>query len=251
MAQIITQVRSQVWQPYTSMDYAQYGGTPYLSNQNFGWSHHTDTSWNTSYTTPHTPQVQRSNLDEKVGELERLHAELVLENAEFRRPRAEMDYSQVRLPRFLDQNETSQPPHGKMTKLEATMAELERVCVECTTSQARFMNGTRATLQIQSSKLERLEVQVGQMTNILLEEQQRSLPTLEEPIREEEYDTKELKYLVVKEDEPTSLESNENIIDDVVNTTPEMAPWGELHEELKNEKMTPIPKTDEPYAVVS
>ena len=53
------------------------------------------TSWNTSYTTPHAPQIQRSSLDEKMAELERLHAELVLENAEFRRSRAEMDYSQV------------------------------------------------------------------------------------------------------------------------------------------------------------
>ena len=31
---VITQGRSQVWQPYASKDYAQYGGTLYLINHN-------------------------------------------------------------------------------------------------------------------------------------------------------------------------------------------------------------------------
>ena len=119
-----------MWKPYGSMDYAQYGGTPYLSNHNFGWSYHPNTSWNTSYTTLHTPQVQRSSLEEKMAQLERVHAELVMESAEFSRSRAEMDYSQVGLPRFLDQNEKSQPPHEGMTKLKETMVELERVYAE-------------------------------------------------------------------------------------------------------------------------
>ena len=123
-----------MWQPYASMDYAQYGGNPYLTNQNMGWSHHPNTSWNTSYTTLHTPQVQRSSLEEKMAQLERVHVELVLENAEFRRSRAEMDYSQVGLPRFLDQKEKSQPPQERMTKLEVTMAKLERFRAECATS---------------------------------------------------------------------------------------------------------------------
>ena len=121
---------TQVWQPYASMNYAQYVSTPYLSNHNLGCSHHPNTSWNTSYTTLRTRQVQRSSLEEKIAQLERVHAELVIENVEFRRSRAEMDYSQVGLPRFLDQNEISQPLNGRMTKLEATMAELERVNVQ-------------------------------------------------------------------------------------------------------------------------
>ena len=83
------------------------------------------------------------------------------------------------------------------------------------------------------------------MAKILLEEQQRSLSTLEEPIREKEYDAKELKDLVVKEDKPTSLESHEKIKDEIVKTIPEMAPWGEMHEEFRNEKMIPIPKAKE------
>ena len=67
-------------------------------------------------------------------------------------------------------------------------------------------------------------MKAGQKTKILLEGQQRSFPTLEKPIREEEYDAKELKDLVVKEDEPTSLESHEKIKDGIVKSTPEMAP---------------------------
>ena len=55
---------------------------------------------------------------------------LVMERAEFSRSRAAMDYSQVGLPRFLDQNEKSQPLNERITKLEATMAKLERVCAE-------------------------------------------------------------------------------------------------------------------------
>ena len=49
----------------------------------------------------------------------------------------------------------------------------------------------------------------------------------------------------MKEDEPTSSESHEKIKDEVVKTIPKMAPWGEMLEELENEKMTPIPKAEE------
>ena len=125
-----------MWQPYASIDYAQYGGTPYWSNQNFGWSQHSNTSWNTSYTTPPTPQVQRSSLDQKIEKLEKVHVELVMKNVKRSRSKAIMDYSQVGLSRFLDPNEISQPPHERMKKLKATMAELERVHAECATSQA-------------------------------------------------------------------------------------------------------------------
>ena len=55
-----------------------------------------------------------------------------------------------------------------------------------------------------------------------------------------------MEILVAKEEEePTSSESHEKIKYEVVKTIPEMAPWGEMHEELKNEKMTPIPKAEE------
>ena len=46
----------------------------------------------------------------------------------------------------------------------------------------------------------------------------------------------------MKEDEPTSSESHEKIKDEIVNTVLEMDPWGDMHEELKNEKMTLFPR---------
>ena len=60
-----------------------------------------------------------------------------------------------------------------------------------------------------------------------------------------ENDAQTLEALDVKEDKLTSLELYEKIKDEVVKTISEMAPWGEMHEELKNEKMTPIPKAEE------
>ena len=60
-----------------------------------------------------------------------------------------------------------------------------------------------------------------------------------------ENDAQILETLVVKEDEPTSPESQEKINDEVVKTILETTPWGEMHEELKNEKTTTIPKIEE------
>ena len=48
-----------------------------------------------------------------------------------------------------------------------------------------------------------------------------------------------------EEEESTSLESHEKIKDEVVKTILEMTLWGEMHEELKNENMTPISEVDE------
>ena len=88
-----------------------------------------------------------------MAQLERNQAEMDMEKAEFSISRVEIDYSQVGLPSFLDQNEISRPPNGRMTKLEATMAELERVCAECATSQVQFREVTRADVQIQPTSL--------------------------------------------------------------------------------------------------
>ena len=52
-------------------------------------------------------------------------------------------------------------------------------------------------------------MQIGQMAKIILEDQQRSFPTIEELIREE-MDAKEFNELVAKE-ELTSLEPKEKI----------------------------------------
>ena len=234
-----------------------------------------------------------------MAELEKVHAELVKENAKRSRSRVVIDYSQVGLPRFLDPNEISQPPQEIMTKLEATMAELERVHAECATSQVPLMEVTMANVQIQPTPFMSLKEEMAPMatsyTQLTFEKeqpkqeksmsiqelvakytnenenmvemhfkrQQESLPSTLEVNKEEENlsyneeissraneeleklqrvenDAQTLKDLVVKEYEPTSLESHEKIKDDIVKTTSEMAPWGEILEELKNEKITPI-----------
>ena len=55
-------------------------------------------------------------------------------------------------------------------------------------------------------------------------------------LKREEYDAKELKDLVTKEEEEsTSLEPNENK-EEVVETIPEMTLWGEMHGELKKRR---------------
>ena len=158
---VTTQVRSQVWQPYASIDYAQYGGTPYLSNHNFGWSHHPNTSWNTSYNTLQSPQVQRSSLEEAMDELRRTQAAFTMAQPEFSRSMDEMDYSQVGLPQFFNPNEISKPPHERMTKLEAALIEMKRVHAECVTSPVQFMELTRANVQIQHAPFSSLKEEMA------------------------------------------------------------------------------------------
>ena len=60
-----------------------------------------------------------------MDELRRTQAESTMAQPEFSRSMAEMDHSQVGLPRLLDTNEISQPPHERMIKLEAAIAELK------------------------------------------------------------------------------------------------------------------------------
>ena len=72
---VTNQVRSQVWQPYASIDDVQYGGTPYLNSHNFGWDHHSNTSWDTSDNNLQSSKVQRSSLVEAMDELRRTQAE--------------------------------------------------------------------------------------------------------------------------------------------------------------------------------
>ena len=105
------------------------------------------------------------------------------------------------------------------------MAELAKYPVEFANSQAQFIHETRAHLEIKSTQLKILEEQVGQMVKILSKEQQESLSTLEEPSRVEVY-AKELVELVAKEEESTSLESNE--IRKEVEILPEFI-FGEKH----------------------
>ena len=141
-----------------SMDHIQYGGTPSLNNQYFGWDHHPNTSWNTSHNTLQTPQVQRSSLEETMAEMAKLkdemedsriqiansgleqnmakmkrsQVELAMAQDKFSRSMVDMDYSQVGLPRPHVQDEIRSPLQDTMTNLEANMDELR-------ISQAQFM----------------------------------------------------------------------------------------------------------------
>ena len=105
------------------------------------------------------------------------------------------------------------------------------------------------------------------MTKMSFEGQHESLTSILEVIREEEEedlsynkditsrnneeleklmtgddDAQDLKVLVVMEDEPTSPESHDTTKDEVLKTILEMVPWGDMHEVLKIEEVTPMSK---------
>ena len=107
------------------------------------------------------------------------------------------------------------------------------------------------------------------MAKMSFEGQHESLPSIIEVIREEkeegfhykedvtsrskdelenitkvEDDAQNLRILAVKEDEPTSLESQEKIKDEVVKTIPEMATWGENLKGLKIKEVTRMSKVE-------
>ena len=74
----------------------------------------------------------------------------------------------------------------------------------------------------------------------------RGTEELEKLQKVEVVDAETSKDLVEKkEKESTSPESYEKVKEEVVETFPEMTLWGEMHEELKNEKTIPNSKVDE------
>ena len=66
-----------------------------------------------------------------------------------------------------------------------------------------------------------------------------------EKLQRVENDAQEWKTLVAKEDEPTSSESHDMTKDEVLKTIPKMTPWGEMHEEFKIVRVTPMSKLEE------
>ena len=192
-----------------------------------------------------------------------------------------------------------------MTKLEVVMAELKRVHTECATSQIKFMESTRANVQIQLTPFKSLKEEMAPMItygtqltfekeqpkeeeNMSIEElvekymkEQEKMATMSfegqhesspstlglnieeenwsyneeitsrgneelEKLKKVENDAETLKNLVAKEEkDPTSSKSYEKVKDEVVKTMPKMTIWGEMHEGLKNEKMTPTSEMDE------
>ena len=105
------------------------------------------------------------------------------------------------------------------------------------------------------------------MAKISFKGQQERLPSLFEEIKEEglhykedvtsrskdeveniakvEDDAQNLRILVVKEEEPTSPESQEKKKDEVIRSILEMAPCSEKLEDLKIEEVTPMSKVEE------
>ena len=107
-----------------------------MNNYNFGWDHYASLSWEASDTTLHSPQVQRSSLEETMIELAKVRAEmensrvqidksslqetmvelrkgqadLAMVQAKNKRSTVELDYLQKDLPKFHAQNVISPPP---------------------------------------------------------------------------------------------------------------------------------------------
>ena len=98
-----------------------------------------------------------------MDELRRAQVESTMAQPEFTRSMAEMDHSQVGLPQFFYPNEISQPPHERMTKLEAALVEMKRVHAECATSQVQFMELTGANVQIQHTPFDSLKEEMAPM----------------------------------------------------------------------------------------
>ena len=179
-----------------------------------------------------------------MAELAYCQDDLAMAQDEFACSMVEMGNSQAHFMDEINQPLQEEPNlEDDIYELANLMVELDKSQAELVKSQVKFVDERMEILQIQSEQLERLEVQMGKMAKIISREQERNLPTFEEPVIKEEY-AKEMKELVAKEKESTSLEPNE-MSEEVVETISEMTLWGEVHKELKNEKMTPISEVDE------
>ena len=256
---VTTQVRSQVWQPYASMDYAQYGGTLYFSNHNFGWNQHPNTSWNTSYTTLQIPQVQRSSLEETMAKLERVYAEQatsqVLHMMEVNTPpqeesiveqgvdglsltRPKLTLSRVEL--IMDEikfNAQIQPISLKC--LEEEMTPMVTSCIESIIESNQPLQEKGMSIQELVAKHMNENENRDEMS---FKRQQESLPSTLEVNKEEENlsyneeiisrDNEELeKFQRVEKDAQTSKDLV--AMEEEESTSLEMTLW--MHKELKNE----------------
>ena len=117
-----------------------------------------------------------------------------------------------------------QPPHMKDMNIEELMA------------QHMNKEQKRSLSNILEVKPEKEKVDNKEAITLM------SGGELEELIREE-VDANKLKELIAKNDESTSQQPNEKR--EVVMTFTEITPWGEMYEEFKIEKITPISKVEE------
>ena len=109
--------KGQVWNPHMSMDHIRYGGTPYWSNLNIGWAHHSSTSWEERQDASHFPHVQRSSLEDTIVELARSRVEMEesraqLAEASLEKTMAKMRRSQADLAMVQAEKESSNGRYG-------------------------------------------------------------------------------------------------------------------------------------------
>ena len=182
---------------------------------------------------------------------------------ELKRVNAECATSQVQFMELTRTNVQIQPTPFKSLKEE--MAQMATSSTQLTFEKEQPKEEESMSIEELMAKYMK---EKENMATISFEGQHESLPsTLGENIEEEnlsyneeiisrdneelekfqtvENDAQNLETLVEKDDESTSLESHEKKNDEVGKTMPEMTLWGEMHEELKNENMTPTSEVDE------
>ena len=168
-----------------------------------------------------------------------------------------------------------------MAELAKTRAEL---CMEETKVNVQFqsipLKSLKETITPKATSHTQFEIKIEQhpqrkklsieelIAQYMKKKQQRSFPTnLDEKSEKEdvehkeditlkssgeleklqrvEDDAHELKELVARKYELTSLESHDTTKDEFLKTISEIAPWGDMHEELKIEEVTPMSKVEE------
>ena len=209
-----------------------------------------------------------------MAELKRAHDEPAISQDQFMK-----EMNQLLQEELIMENEVDELAIS-MAELAKTKAEL---CMEETKANVQFQSiplknleetiTPKATSHTQSEIMieqhpQRKELSIKElMVQYMKKEQERSfLANLDEKLEKEdvehkeditlksgreleklqrvEDDSHELKELVVREDKSTSPKPHE-MKEEVVETIPEMAPWGDMHEELKIEEVTPMSKVDE------
>ena len=89
-------------------------------------------------------QMANSRQEQNMDETRRIQADLAMDLVEFSRSMADMDHSQVGLPRFHVQDEIRSSSKETMANLEANMTELRR-------SQDQFIEEVNKPLQEESN----------------------------------------------------------------------------------------------------
>ena len=128
------------------MEQVQYGGSPYLNTYNLGWKPHPHLSWNSNFNVPQLSQEKKAKLEESLEELVDVEDERV---ASQKRMHLEETLAQFAISNAQVMDET-------------------RLIFQ---SQATILQIQATQIQNQAAKLRNLELQLGQMAKLLLQEQ--------------------------------------------------------------------------------